>query len=265
MAGKFADKVIWITGGGSGLGRAMAEAFAREGGRVAVSGRRADRLEEVVDALTAAGAEAIAVPCDVTAPEQVEAAVATVLEAWGQLDVAIANAGFGVGGAFESLSAADWQRQMAVNVVGLTTTARCALPALREARGRLVLIGSVAAYLPLPKSSAYSASKAAVRSIGGSLSVELAGSGVTCTTIHPGFVESEISQVDNQGRHHPDREDRRPSQIMWPADRAAAVMLRAIHRRRREVVFTGHGHFAAFMGQRLPRLTHWIIQAATRR
>lgn len=262
MSGRFADKVIWITGGGSGLGRAMAETFAREGGRVAVSGRRVDRLEEVAAALRAAGAEAIAVPCDVTVPEQVEAAVAAVLEQWGRLDVAVANAGFGVSGAFESISAADWQRQMMVNVVGLTTTVRCALPALRETQGRIALIGSVAAYLPLPKSSPYSASKAAVRSIGGSLSLELAGSGVTCTTIHPGFVESEIAQVDNQGRHNPDRKDPRPQQLMWPADRAAAAMLRAIHARRREFVFTGHGLFGAFMGQRLPRLTYWILKTA---
>jgi NAD(P)-dependent dehydrogenase (short-subunit alcohol dehydrogenase family) len=265
MAGQFAGNIIWITGGGSGLGRSMALAFAREGGIVAVSGRRPDRLEAVVAELTAAGGQGLAIPCDVTLPEQVEAAVASILEAHSRLDVVVANAGFAVGGRFESLSTADWERQMAVNVVGLTTTARCALPALRESKGRLVLIGSVAAYIGLPGSSAYGSSKAAVRYIGASLSAELVGSGVTCTTIHPGFVESEIAQVDNEGRFNPERADKRPSQLMWPTDRAADVMLGAIRRRRREFVFTGHGHIATFLGQRLPNLSHWIVRTASRR
>ena len=259
MPQRFANHVVWITGGGSGLGKELALACAREGARVAVSGRRVERLEAVVAEIAAAGGQGLAVPCDVTIPQQVEAAVEQTLAKFGQLDVAIANAGFGVAGRIRDLQPEDWQRQMAVNVIGLTTTIRCALPHLEQTGGRMVLIGSVAAYVGIPGSSAYGASKAAVRYIGASLSAELAGSGVTCTTIHPGFVESEIAQVDNQGQFRPDRTDRRPQAIMWPTDRAAAVMLRAIHRRRREFVFTGHGHFIAFLGQRLPRLTQWLI------
>ena len=265
MGGRFADRVIWITGGGSGLGSAMALAFVREGGTVALSGRRVDRLEAVAAELEAAGGRALVVPCDVTVPEQVQAAVDAVVAQLGRLDVAVANAGFAVGGPFMSLSAADWQRQMAVNVVGLTTTARCAIPELQKTGGQVVLIGSVAAYIGLPGSSAYGSSKAAVRYIGAALSAELAGSGVCCTTIHPGFVESEIAQVDNQGRFSAEREDRRPQQLMWGAERAARVMVGAVYRRRREFVFTGHGHFAAFMGQRLPRLAHWIVSLGAAR
>jgi len=265
MAGRFADKIIWVTGGGTGLGRAMALEFGREGGTVVVSGRRPDRLEAVVADLASAGATGLAVPCDVTVEAHVQAAVDRIVATYGRLDVAVANAGFAVGGRFEKLTTGDWQRQFAVNVVGLTTTVRCALPALRESSGRIVLIGSVAAYLGLPGSSAYGASKAAVRSIGASLSAELAGSGVTCTTIHPGFVESEIAQVDNQGTHHPDRKDPRPAKLMWSAERAAAVMVRATHARRREYVFTGHGWFGALMGQRLPALTQWIITTASKK
>ena len=103
------------------------------------------------------------------------------------------------------------------------------------------------------------ASKFAIRGLGATLSAELSGSGVTCTTIHPGYVESEIAKVDNAGQFDPERKDKRPARIMWPADRAAKVMIGAIHRRQREFVFTGHGRFGAFMGRHFPGLTHLLV------
>ena len=113
--------------------------------------------------------------------------------------------------------------------------------------------------MPAPKTGAYTASKYALRAIGQTLSMELAGSGVTCTLLHPGFVESEIARVDNDGKHHPDREDKRPRQLMWPADRAARAMVDALHARKREMVFTGHGKVGAFLGQHMPGLVHLAL------
>ena len=264
MSGRFSGQVVWITGGGSGLGRAMALEFAREGAQVAVSGRRQDRLEDVRKLIEALGSKGAAIPCDVTDEAQVTETVRQVVDRLGRLDVAVANAGFSVSGRIEELSADDWRRQLEVNVIGLTSTVRCALPELRKTRGRVVLIASVTAFLGLPKSGAYCASKAAVRSIGETLSAELRGSGVTCTTIHPGFVESEIAQVDNTGSFHASRKDKRPQALMWPADRAARVMVKAIHRRRREHTFTGHGRLAAFMGMHFPGLSNAIVGVGQR-
>ncbi|MCA9514117.1 MAG: SDR family oxidoreductase, partial [Myxococcales bacterium] len=197
MAGKFADSVVWVTGGGSGIGRALALEFAREGADVAVSGRRKDRLDEVVEAVEALGRRGLAVPCDVTDEAATGAAVATIVDGLGKLDVAVANAGFGVSGRFEKLTADDWRRQLDVNVVGTAITIKAALPQLREHKGRAVMIASVAGMVALPTSTAYSASKFAVRAMGLALSAELHGTGTTCTTIHPGFVESDIARVDN--------------------------------------------------------------------
>ena len=109
MAKRFDNKVVWITGGGSGIGRALASAFAKEGAIVAVSGRREERLREVVEELEAKGAKGLAVRCDVTDEASVAEAVRKVVRTLGGLDVAIANAGFAVAGRIEKLSAADWQ------------------------------------------------------------------------------------------------------------------------------------------------------------
>ena len=262
MAKSFEGLVAWITGASAGIGRELALELARRGADVAVSGRRVDRLEEVARAIEAEGRRGLAVPCDVTDEQAVAAAVERVVAELGKLDVAIANAGFGVAGKMTDLTAADWRRQLDVNVVGVAMTAKYAIPALAQTGGRLALVGSVASMLTGPRTGAYAASKYAVRAIGQTLSMELHGTGVTCTTIHPGFVASEIAQVDNQGVFHAEREDKRPAKLMWPTDRAARVMVDAIAQRKREYVFTGHGKLGGFVGRHMPGLVHF---AATRK
>lgn len=259
MKDRFKDQVVWITGASSGLGRAMARVFAEQGADLAVSARREDRLTEVVAEVEAMGKRCLSVPCDVTDEAQIAAAVQKITGRFGRLDVAVANAGFGVVGRIEELGAPEWRRQLDVNVVGLALTARYALPHLRQTGGRLALIGSVAAVLPSPNTGAYGASKAAVASIGQTLSAELHGSSVTCTTIHPGFVESDIARVDAQGVFHPDQEDPRPKRLMWPTERAARVMVDAIYRRKRSYVFTVHGKVANFIGRHLPFLAQVLF------
>ncbi len=260
MAQRFSDQVVWITGGGSGIGRATALRFGAEGAKVAISGRRRERLEAVAAEISAAGGRGAAVPCDVSDDDQLDAAVADILDRWGRLDVALANAGYSVGGKVASLDRQTWQRQLEINVVSAAMTVRVALPALRETRGRLGLVGSVAGFICAPGMGAYSASKYAIRALGATLSVELHGSGVSCTTVHPGYVASEIAQVDNAGTFIADRVDKRPSKLLWPADKAAGVIVNALYRRRREVVFTGHGKVGAFVGQHLPGLAHVVMR-----
>jgi len=256
--GRFQDQVVWITGASAGIGREMARQFADEGADVAVSARRAERLEAVVSEIESRGRRGLAVPCDVTDEAAVRNGVERVVEHFGRLDVAVANAGFGVVGPVEELSAEEWRRQFDVNVVGLALTAKYALPHLRKTRGRLVLVGSVASMVVRNNVAPYSSSKAAVRAIGQTLALEVHGSGVTCTTLHPGFVESDIAKTDNQGVLHEDARDKRPSKLMWPTDRAVRVMLNAIYKRKREYVFTGHGKLFGFLGRHWPGLVHFI-------
>jgi NAD(P)-dependent dehydrogenase (short-subunit alcohol dehydrogenase family) len=264
MAKAFENRVVWITGASSGLGWSLALELARQGADIAVSARRIDRLQSLVSQIEGLGRSALAIPCDVCEESAIREAVDKLIAYFGRLDVAIANAGFGVMGRIERLDAEAWRRQLETNVIGAALTARYALPHLRNTRGRMVLVGSVAALLPGPGTGAYAASKAAVRSIGESLNVECAGSGVSVTTVHPGYVESEIGRVDNQGRFDASRKDTRPARLMWSAERAAQVMARAIARREREFVFTGHGKVGAFIGQHFPGLTQALFKRFSR-
>jgi NAD(P)-dependent dehydrogenase (short-subunit alcohol dehydrogenase family) len=248
---------VWITGASSGIGKALALAFAEEGAKVALSARRKNLLAEVVQEIRKAGGEAESFPCDITDPAQIERTVREIVSRFGKLDVAVANAGFAVMGKVEALTAEEWKRQLDVNVLGLALTARYALPYLKGSAGRLALMGSIAAMVPAANLGAYAASKAAVRVIGQTLSVELAGSGVSCTTLHPGFVESNITAINNEGKFDPHRNDPRPKPLIWKADKAARVMVKAIYRRKRQYVFTGHGKLISFIGQHWPVLIHY--------
>jgi len=255
----FENKVVWITGASAGLGKYMAYEFARHGALLALSARRKDKLEEVKKEVERLGGSAHIVICDVMEDEQIQSAVEEIVSNFGKLDVVVANAGFGITGKIEMLEAKDWSRQFQINVTGLALTAKYALPHLRKTKGILSLIGSVAAYLPSPKTGAYGASKAAVRSIGQTLQLELKGTGVSCTVIHPGFVDSDIGRVDNNGTLHEDKPDPRPQNLMWATDKAAKVMVKAIHKRKREYVFTGHGKFMSFLGQHTPAMARFLV------
>lgn len=259
MSGQYDGKVVWITGGGTGIGRALAHEYAERGADVAVSGRRLHKLEDAVEAIEKRGARGEAVQCDVTVEEEVETAVEEVVSQLGRLDVAVANAGYAASGSVEELSADDWRRQLDVNVVGVAMTARYALDELRETDGRLALMGSVAGTVAMPDEPAYSASKFAVRAIGQSLAMDLADSEASCTTVQPGFVESEIYKRDKKDRVHEDWKDPRPEQLMWPADKAARKIADAVHKRKREYTFTGHGRLAAFFGKHAPGLVHHAV------
>lgn len=248
----FQNDIVWITGASSGIGRAMSIEFAKQGATVAVSARRIDELNKLVVEIENSGGKAKAFFCDIMDENSIIHCVNQIVETFGKLDVAVANAGFGIFGKLEDLTQEEWQRQLQGNVIGLALTAKYALPHLKQTKGRLALVGSVGAYLPNPYVGAYGASKAAVNSIGLSFQVELYSTGVSCTTLHPGFVKSEIARIDNKGVWHPNRKDPRPEKMMWPTEKAAQVMVKAIEKRKRNYIFTAHGRFFIWIQRLFP-------------
>jgi short-subunit dehydrogenase len=180
---------------------------------------------------------------------------------WGHLDVAIANAGFGVVGPFSKLSVADFQRQLETNVFGVLRTLYAALPEVRRNQGNLVIIGSVGGWAASPGAAPYAMSKFALRALADSITPELARSGVKVTLISPGFVESDIRRVDNQGKFHADAKEPIPAWLVMSREKAARQILRAVARGRREAIITGHGKVLVA----LARFAPWIIRALARR
>ena len=258
--GRFAGRVVLITGASAGIGAALAREFANQGADLVLAARRLPRLQELAEDLRRAGRRAHAVECDVTQDGALEHAVAQALQTYGRLDVAVANAGFGVVGPLERLTLDDYRRQFETNVFGVLRTAAAALPALRRSRGTLVIIGSVAGHVPTAGASAYAMSKAAVAALAGSLRGEVLADGVGVVLVSPGFVESEIRQVDNRGVHRPAARDPVPRWLVVTAPRAARVIVRAVARRRREIVVTGHGKVAVWLARYVPSLLAFALE-----
>jgi len=183
-----ADPVFLITGASSGIGAATARAAAEAGYRLALAARSTDRLTELAAQL-GGDERALAITCDVTEWPDQKAMVAQVLERFGQLDVAFANAGFGAKRGFLSESPEFWREMVLTNVYGAALTIRATVDALKAAQGHLLLTGSVAGRTALP-GSLYSATKWAVTAMGEGARQELNGSGVRVTLIEPGAVDT---------------------------------------------------------------------------
>ena len=258
---RFQGQAVLITGASSGIGAALARELAREGAQLVLMARRAEKLEGLRAELAAAGTQSVVHVGDVTRRADLDAAVSLTLERYGRLDMAVANAGFGVVGPLEKLGVEDYRRQFETNVFAVLETCKACLAELRKSRGRLVLIGSVAGYVSAPNASPYAMSKFAVRALAEALRPELATHGVTVTLISPGFVESEIRQVDNRGGWHPQAKDPLPSWLPMPADLAARKIVSAAYRRRREAVITFHGKLLVWT----QRFAPWILRFAMSR
>jgi short-subunit dehydrogenase len=260
--GQWSEKVVLITGASAGIGAALSEIFAKQGAKVALTARRLERLEELSISLNEQGYQTLPLRCDVTDQESVQACIDQVIEHWGHLDVVIANAGFGVAGAFKRLKVEEYQRQFDTNIFGVIHTLKSALPHLENSKGRAVIIGSVNGYVSLSKNSAYAMSKFAVRALAQSLWIEWAKLGVSTTLIEPGFVETEIRKVNNKGVYKAEAKDFVPSWLMMPALKAAQQISRATYKRKREVVITGHGKVLVWLARHWPWLTFQLLKRA---
>jgi len=180
--------VFLITGASSGIGAATARNAAQEGHRLVLAARSTSALQELADEL--GGSErAIAVTCDVTDFAQQEAMVQSALDAFGQIDVVFANAGFGAKRGFLEETPELWREMVLTNVLGCAYTIRATIPALKQSAGHLLLTSSVAGRRAL-SGSLYSATKHAVTAMAEAARQDLDGTGIRVTSIEPGMVST---------------------------------------------------------------------------
>jgi short-subunit dehydrogenase len=258
----FRGKSVLITGASSGIGEELAWQLSQAGAQLTLAARRADLLDKLAQRIISSGQPPpLVAVCDVTRDGDVERAVAESRRRWAKLDIVIANAGFGVVGALKDLSLADYRRQFETNVFGVLRTIYAALPEIEKTKGHVVIIGSVAGWTASPGASPYAMTKFALRALADAISPELRLAGVTVTLISPGFVASNIRRVDNQGTLHARANDPIPSWIVMRTDKAARQILRAVARRKREAIITGHGKVLVAIERFMP----WIARALRRR
>jgi len=222
--GPLSGKAAIVTGASSGIGAATARLLARDGADITLAARREDRLEEIArDVDSSTDAEALVVQTDVTDPDQVEALVEETADAFGTVDVVVANAGLGRDFSVEEMPTDAYRQMMAVNCDGMFYTARAAIPHLRETEGNLIFLASFSGQYPRPHNPLYAATKWWTRGLAHSLAGSVGEDGIGVTCINPTEVRTEFGSEDGDSM----AESLEPGSVTEPIDIAEAVSFAA--------------------------------------
>jgi short-subunit dehydrogenase len=250
--------VALITGASSGIGAALAKEYARRGYDLVILARRAERLEEVARQCRSETCKVEIVVGD--AETEAERAVEAALRVFGRLDVAIANAGGGAArGPAESLEMEDYDKQLRLGIYAVVRLFRAAAKPLREREGRFAIINSIAGYIAPPGIANYAMAKAASRAFGNSVRNELRGGYPSITIAYPGYVDTEIWQVDKKGNFDPNLKPELPKNIMMTPEAAAKAIAHGVERRKGDLAFPLHAKMIIGLERYFPRLTAWIL------
>lgn len=231
-----AGSVAFITGGGRGIGRAIAHRFGRAGANVVVVARSRDQVEQVAREVQQDGGSAHFAICDVSSAESVRAAVDVAVERFGPIDILVNNAGYVEGAPLVKLDEMLWNRTLAVNLTGPYLCTRVVLPGMLErGHGRIINIASIAARKGLAYTSAYCAAKHGLLGFTRAVALEVAHKGITVNAICPGWVDTEMASaavqriVEKTGRSAEEArrtlEDMNPQRRFVQPEEVAAVAL----------------------------------------
>ena len=189
------DKVTIITGGGRGIGRAIAYAYAAEGARVVIAARNTTQLDEVVAEIEANGGEVLAVPTDVQVRSEVETLVQKTVDHFGRIDILVNNAGINPRGLFLDSTDEEWEQGWQVNVMGVVHCCRAALPIMQQqGSGNIINVGSGMGQVGHANLSVYCASKAALHGLTQAIAEEVWQDGIIANVLIPGPVKTELSK-----------------------------------------------------------------------
>lgn len=280
----FAGKVVLVTGASSGIGAELARQLAASGARVALVARDLTRLEAVADECRALGGntrrsnagrgngrsdnaagDALAVQADVSDERSCAAAVEQTVAHFGALDILVNNAGLSAHGRFDEITDLTiFERLTGVNYLGSVWCTAHALPHIKRARGQIVAISSLTALTGVPTRAAYGATKRAMAGFFDALRVELQNTGVSVTTIYPGWVQTEMSQRALSGDGTPSGERGSGQRDKMTVEECCRLILRAIADRDRELLMTWRGKVGRLMMLLSPRLVDRFAARAVR-
>lgn len=246
------DKVVIITGGSSGIGKACAFEFGKNGFKVVITGRNAQPLEDAKTQLESAGIQVLALAMDVSKMADNQRMVEQTLQAFGSIDVLINNAGISMRALFKSLQISVIEQLMEINFMGTVYATKCCLPHIIASKGSILGISSIAGIQGLPGRTGYSASKFAVHGFLESLRLELEEDGVHVGIICPGFTASNIRNAALQADGTPQKNSPLEENKLMAAEKVAEAIFQNMVQRAPEVILTTQGKLTVFLKKFFP-------------
>lgn len=248
----FKDKVVAITGGTDGIGKALVQLFIAEGAKVATCGRNYDKLYSLQ--LEHASVMLHAITCDLSKQQDCKRFIDSTIKTFGGIDILINNAGISMRSLFQDVDIEVIRKVMDVNFFGSVYCTKTALQSIIERKGTIVGISSIAGYRGLPGRSGYSASKFALLGWLEALRTELLHSGVHVMWVSPGYTTSNIRNVALNNEGNPEAESLMDEDKMMSAEDCAREIFKAIEQKKRSLVLTGTGKRTLLINRLFPSL-----------
>ncbi len=259
----FEDRVIIVTGASEGIGRALCLALAPQKTKLVLAARNESRLLGLAEDCRRAGADALVVPTDVTDEQACKILIERSVDQYGKIDVLVNNAGTTMWSLFEEVQDFSiFEQIMRLNYFGALYCTRYALPYLRQTRGRIAAVASVAGFTGVPTRSGYSASKYAMFGFFESLRIELAGSGISVTLIAPDFIQSEIHRRALGGDGQALMKSPLQKNNIMSAQACAEMIVKAMEQRRRLLITSFRGRLGRWLKLLAPGLVDRIAKSA---
>ena len=249
----FTDKVVAVTGGTDGIGKALVKEFLSRGAKVATCGRTKEKLEDLESECE--GKPLLTIVCDVSKEEDCKNFVDKTMQDFGKIDILINNAGISMRALFKDTEVSTLKKLMDINFWGTVYCTKFALETIIENKGTIVGVSSVAGYRGLPGRSGYSASKFALNGWLEALRTELLETGVNVMWVCPGFTKSNIRNVALNKDAKPQGESPLDESKLMTAEECAQHIMKAIQKRKRTLVLTFTGKETVFMNRFFPALT----------
>ncbi len=253
------DKVIIITGGSSGIGKALALEFGRHGSKILITGRNPAELDLALAELHQAGIAAVAVQADVSREADNQAMAEAALKNYGRIDVLINNAGISMRALFEEVSMDVVRKVMDINFYGVLYATHACMPEIIHNKGSVVGISSIAGYRGLPGRTGYSSSKFALNGFLEVLRTEMLHKGVHVLTACPGFTASNIRKRSLTRDGSSQGESPRDEGAMMTAEECARHIYKATVKRKKILILTLQGKLTVFLNKWFPGFTDNLV------
>lgn len=246
------DKVVIITGATSGIGKACAEQFGKEGAKIIFTGRNQDRLEAVNKSLSDIGAEHTGYIMDVSDETENKKLIEETIRNYGRIDILINNAGISMRALFNDSDLDVFKKVMDINFYGTVYATKYALPYIIKSKGTIVAVSSINGHRGTPARSAYTASKYAMEGFFEALRTEVMNMGVHVLVVSPGFTGTNIRNAALNKDGLAQGESPRDEDKMMSSEKVAESIMKGIKRKKRDIVLTSQGKLVVFLNKWIP-------------